>query len=112
MQTDPDYKDAWRACGAKLSPRVFDNPEEIDLRARLDDLLKSGWPMAALRSYASTWRTSRQPRVTPAVWRYGVYFASQDLVGTATRFLEEWKARQEELDQTTTQAEMVSALSV
>jgi hypothetical protein len=91
-QRDPDYRAAWRACGA-LAPSVWGTDEE-NLRAMLDDLLKSGWSIQALRSYAFTWsRRADYDHVTPATWRWGIYFANMDMLGSATKFLNEFNER-------------------
>jgi hypothetical protein len=89
---DPYYRAAWSACGGRLAPAVWGS-EEINLRAMLDDLLKSGWSIQALYSYASTWRKRRYDHVTPAAWRWGIYFANMDLCGYATKFLTEFNER-------------------
>jgi hypothetical protein len=90
-QAETDYRAAWQAC-AKYLPG--EDPADNDLRERLDWLLKSGgWSIEALRDYAfAKWSTGRYAHVTPAVWRWAIYFAKEDLVGEATAFLKEWQA--------------------
>src|SRR5690242_16965580 len=88
---DADYRAAWRACGVTLSTRVWgDDAAQIDLRTRLGDLLKSGWSIQALRSYASKWQIRRYDHITPATWRWAVYFASINIAGEATTFLKDF----------------------
>jgi hypothetical protein len=102
---DPDYSTAWRACGARLAPSVWGTDEEINLRAMLDDLLKSGWSIQALRSYAFAWRPRRDyDHVTPAAWRWGIYFANMDIGGRATEFLNSFKKRHGPANDSTVQA--------
>jgi hypothetical protein len=113
MQADPDYRAAWKACGARLAPSVWGN-EEIDLRADLDELLKSGWSMKALTAYASTWRKRGFDHTTPSAWRWAIYFAHYDLdrdASLANRFLKDFLKWQQENHANTT-PETVSALSV
>ena len=86
------YSAAWRACG---KPLPGEDPAENDLRSRLEDLLKSGWSIQALETYAFAhqWQRKRRDHVTPAVWRWAVYFASIDTSpGTAT-FWREYNER-------------------
>jgi hypothetical protein len=52
-----DYSAAQRACSKCL------HGEEGDLRPKLDDALKSGWSIQALKAYAfSVWQLRHQPR--------------------------------------------------
>jgi hypothetical protein len=97
-----DYRDAWRACRKPWisdwvgtdCPRV-----EIDLRAALRSLLKSGWSIRALKAYAFSVKYFAHSRkdidhVTAGAWRYAVRFASSsDIFGAqAATFLAEFKA--------------------
>jgi hypothetical protein len=68
-----DYRAAWRAC-SKLVPG-----EESDLLAKLDDLLKSGWSIQALKAYASSvWQQAAFDHVTEGAWRLAVEFADSN----------------------------------
>lgn len=110
---EEDYSAAWRACGSPLSTRVFgEDAPQINLRARLEGLLKSGWAMTALSDYAYQFRTKRFDHVTPAVWRLAVYLASEDVCGMDTRWLKTWTASHEEHTDTTLPAQTVSGMSV
>ena len=95
-KAEEDYHAAWKACGVPLSPRVWGKDvSEINLRARLEELLKYGWPIQAIKDLAfAQFTPSRHNHVTPASWRWCVYFAHADLCGMDTRWLEEWTARQ------------------
>jgi len=61
---DADYSAAWRAC-CKVLPS-----EEGDLRAKLDNALKAGWSIQALKAYAfCVWCNTSSDYVTEAAWR-------------------------------------------
>lgn len=107
---DPDYRAAWRACGARLARSAWGDNADVDLRAMLDALLKSGWSIQALKAYASVvWRNWRRyDHVTPAAWRLAVYFASLDgsregCLSAAT-FLKEFNENPERYTATSDQA--------
>jgi hypothetical protein len=91
---DPDYRAAWRAC---REPWSITPGSEIDLRAVLDDLLKSGWSIQALKAFAYRVREFAhrdKDRVTTGAWRWAVYLASpawpQDGPLSAATFLAEF----------------------
>jgi hypothetical protein len=99
-RSDPDYRAAWRAC---REPWMIMGPgSEIDLRAALDALLKSGWSIQALKAYAYRMREFAHrgnERVTAGARRWAVYFASrawgqEGPLGAAT-FLAEFNANPE-----------------
>jgi len=70
---DADYSAARRAC-SKVLPG-----EEGDLSAKLDNALKTGWTIQALKAYAfSVWRNSDCDHVTEAAWRLSVEFADSN----------------------------------
>src|SRR5262245_26956302 len=52
-----DYVAAWRAC---RKPALDFDGREIDLRARLNNVLKSGWSIQAVEAYA--WYSCRDTR--------------------------------------------------
>lgn len=97
---DPDYHAAWLACRKPWSSEW--SGTEIDLRAVLDDLLKSGWTIRALKAYAFRVREYARrgnEHVTAGAWRWAVYFASpawrQDGPLGAKTFLAEFNANPE-----------------
>ncbi len=87
--TDPDHHAAWVAC---REPWVcFDN-STVDLRPILEDLLKSGWSIGALKAYAHHFRFTGHSHLTPYAWRWAVRFAGEGgaMVGD---FLARYKQR-------------------
>jgi hypothetical protein len=103
---DPAYSAAWSACG---KPFPGEDPEQNDLRTKLDGLLKAGWSIQALYSFASIWRPRRYERVTPATWRLAVELASLDLLGSATEFLGEFNKRHAPANDCSVQAVGIAA---
>jgi hypothetical protein len=98
---DPDYHAAWLAC---RKPWISEwSGSEIDLRAALDDLLKSGWSIQALKAYAFRVREYARrgnEHVTAGAWRWAVYLASRRAWGQdgplgAKTFLAEFNANPE-----------------
>jgi hypothetical protein len=91
--TDPDHRAAWIACrepdetwGNLCPPR--------DLRAKLDEALRSGWSPKALKAYAYVCFRYTKPmrnHVTRAAWRMAVVFAA-DPGGIGRSFLEDFNA--------------------
>jgi hypothetical protein len=70
---DIDYIAARRACSRAISG------QECDLRAKLDDALKAGWSVQALKAYAfCVWQNSSCDYVTEAAWRLAVEFADSN----------------------------------
>jgi len=97
-----DYHVAWLAC---RKPWVSEWPGcprvELNLRAALDDLLKSGWSIQALKAFAFSVREyahKGNERVTVGAWRWAVYLASTGPASgplSASSFLESFKANPE-----------------
>ena len=92
-----DYHAAWLACRKPWLNEL--SGAEIDLRATLDKLLKSGWSIQALKAYAFRVREYAHrgnDRVTTGAWRWAVYLASpawpQDGPLSAATFLAEFNA--------------------
>ena len=84
---DADYNAVRRAC-SKAPPA-----EGGDLGAKLDDALKSGWSIEALKAYAfSAWRDPGCDHVTDAAWRLSVEFADSNGCGGGRDFLKRFKA--------------------
>jgi hypothetical protein len=84
---DADYDAVRRAC-SKAPPA-----EGGDLGAKLDDALKSGWSIEALKAYAfSAWRDPGCDHVTDAAWRLSVEFADSNGCGGGRDFLKRFKA--------------------
>jgi|SRR5579872_969000 len=108
-QAEADYRAAWNACG---KPLPGEDPAQNDLRSRLEDVLKSGWSIEALKAFAAAQFTRRYDHVTPAAWRWAVFFAKADLYGMDTRWLNEWKARQKEQAETTIPLAQTVGMSV
>jgi hypothetical protein len=98
---DADHSAAWRAC---REPWIIDWPPdyprtEIDLRAALRGLLRSGWNIRALKAYAFSVRYYAHGRkdidhVTAGAWRQAVRDASSPgMFGDkAALFLAEFKS--------------------
>jgi hypothetical protein len=77
---DADYSAAWRAC-SKVPPG-----EAGDLHAKLDNALKAGWSIEALKAYAfCVWRNTSGDYVTEAAWRLSVEFADSNGCSGGTR---------------------------
>jgi hypothetical protein len=84
---DADYSAARRACSKALPG------EEGDLRAKLDNALKAGWTIQALKAYAfSVWRNSDCDHVTEAAWRLSVEFADSNGRSGGRDFLKRFNA--------------------
>ena len=87
-----DYRAAWRAC-RKLVPG---EESDLDLVAKLDDLLKSGWSIQALKAYAfSVWRKSDRDDAAEAAWRLAVEFADSNGCSGGRGFLKRFNANRE-----------------
>lgn len=87
---DADYDAVRRAC-SKAPPA-----EGGDLGAKLEDALKSGWSIEALKAYAfSAWRAPGCDHVTDAAWRLSVEFADSNGCGGGRDFLKRFKAEPE-----------------
>jgi hypothetical protein len=79
---DPDHRAAWLAC---RKPWIedwpfLDEPRIIDLRAALDDLLKSRWSIQALKAFAyceCQLQSDRYDHVTDGAWRLAVSLAAE-----------------------------------
>lgn len=110
---DADYRAAWYACRKPWVTSVFNEKPliwgepwatfvdgaEIDMRALLDKVLKSGWSIRALKAYAFCfWRhlygIDRYDRVTAFAWRHAVHDAAVG-DGHASRFLTAFSANPE-----------------
>jgi hypothetical protein len=64
-----------------------------DLREKLDQLLKSGWSIQALKAYAFCWwRHRRCDHVTEGAWRWAVAFADATQAMGGRNLLERFKA--------------------
>jgi hypothetical protein len=84
---DADYNAARNAC-SKVIPG-----EEGDLRAKLDNALKAGWSIQALKAYAFiVWRNSGCDYVTEAAWRLSVEFADSKGRSGGRDFLKRFNA--------------------
>jgi hypothetical protein len=84
---DTDYSAVRRACSKVLTG------EEGDLRAKLDNALKAGWTIQALKAYAfSVWRKPGCDYVTEAAWRLSVEFADSDGRSGGRDFLKRFNA--------------------
>lgn len=84
---DPDHKAAWRAC-----KKPWVGLGAVDLRKKLDQLIKSGWPIQALKAYAfCLFRHPRCDHVTEGAWRWAVRFADTSHFG-GHNLLERYKA--------------------
>jgi hypothetical protein len=84
---DGDYRAALRACGEVLPG------EEGDLRAKLDNALKAGWTIEALKAHAfAVWRKPDCDRVTEAAWRLSVEFADSNGCSGGRDFLKRFNA--------------------
>jgi hypothetical protein len=85
-----DYSAAQRACSKCLQG------EESDLRPKLDDALKSGWSIRALKAYAfSVWQVLAFDGVTEAAWRLAVEFADSNGCSGGREFLKRFNASPE-----------------
>jgi hypothetical protein len=85
-----DYSTARRACGENL------HGEEGDLSAKLEDALRSGWSIEALKAYAfSIWQQSASHDVTDAAWRLAVEFADSNGCSGGRDFLKRFSAKSE-----------------
>jgi hypothetical protein len=97
---DRIYKEAWRACREPWINKSYVTGEittEVDMRAALTKLLRSGWSARALKAYATShFRERRYKHVTNAPWRFAVHSAYQDVrygnTFGSNRFLEEFNA--------------------
>jgi hypothetical protein len=86
------YHAAWRAC-RKLAPG---EESDLDLVAKLDDLLKSGWSIQALKAYAfSVWQKSDRDDAAEAAWRLAVEFADSNGCSGGRGFLKRFNANRE-----------------
>jgi hypothetical protein len=84
---DADYSAAWRAC-SKVPPG-----EAGDLHAKLDNALKAGWSIEALKAYAfCVWRNTSSDYVTEAAWRLSVEFADSNGCSGGRDFLKRFNA--------------------
>jgi hypothetical protein len=87
-----DYDAVRRVC------REAPPAEGGDLGAKLDDALKSGWSIEALKAYAfSVWRDPGCDHVTDAGWRLSVEFADSNGCGGGRDFLKRFKAEPERI---------------
>jgi hypothetical protein len=85
-----DYSAAQRACSKCL------HGEEGDLRPKLDDALKSGWSIQALKAYAfSVWQLPAVDHVTEVAWRLAVEFADSNGCSGGRDFLKRFNANRE-----------------
>jgi hypothetical protein len=100
-----DYSAARRACGEYV------HGEEGDLSAKLDDALRSGWSIEALKAYAfSIWQQSASHDVTDAAWRLAVEFADSNGCSGGRDFLKRFCANPEHyLVRSTAQRERVTS---
>jgi hypothetical protein len=85
-----NYRAARRACGKYV------HGEEGDLSAKLEDALRSGWSIEALKAYAlSIWQQSASHDVTDAAWRLAVEFADSNGCSGSRDFLKRFSANPE-----------------
>ena len=85
-----DYHAAWSACRKSVPA------EESDLLAKLDEVLKSGWTIQALKAYAFfVWRKSDRDDATEAAWRLAVEFADSSGCSGGRDFLKRFNANPE-----------------
>jgi hypothetical protein len=85
--SDADYNTARLACSKVLAG------EQGDLRAKLDDALKAGWSIQALKAYAFfVWRESGCDQVSEAAWRLSVEFADSNGRSGGREFLKRFSA--------------------
>jgi len=85
-----DYSAARRACGK------YAHGEEGDLSAKLEDALRSGWSIEALKAYAfSIWQQSASHDVSDAAWRLAVEFADSNGCSGGRDFLKRFSANPE-----------------
>jgi hypothetical protein len=85
-----DYSAAQRACGKDV------HGEEEDLSAKLEDALRSGWSIEALKAYAfSIWQQSASHDVTDAAWRLAVEFADSSGCSGGRDFLKRFSTHPE-----------------
>jgi hypothetical protein len=83
-----DYVAARRACGNHLQ-----HGEEGDLSAKLEEALRSGWSIEALKAYAfSIWQQTASDDVTDAAWRLAVEFADSNGCSGGRNFLKRFSA--------------------
>ena len=87
---DADYDAAQRACANYL------HGEEGDLSAKLEEALRSGWSIEALKAYAfSIWQQSASDEVTDTAWRLAVEFADSYGCGGGRNFLKQFSSNPE-----------------
>jgi hypothetical protein len=85
-----DYSAARRACGKHV------HSEGGDLSAKLEDALRSGWSIEALKAYAfSIWQQSASHDVSDAAWRLAVEFADSNGCSGGRDFLKRFSANPE-----------------
>lgn len=85
--SDADDSAARLACSKVLAG------EEGDLRAKLDDALKAGWSIRALKAYAFfVWREPGCDHVSEAAWRLSVEFADSNGRSGGREFLKRFNA--------------------
>jgi hypothetical protein len=85
-----DYYAAWSACQKSVPG------EESDLLVKLDDVLRSGWTIQALKAYAFfVWRKSNRKDATEAAWRLAVEFAGSNGCSGGRDFLKQFNANPE-----------------
>jgi hypothetical protein len=85
-----DYLAARRACHKCV------HGEEGDLSAKLEDALRSGWSIEALKAYAfSIWQQSASHDITDAGWRLAVEFADSNGCSGGRDFLKRFSANPE-----------------
>lgn len=115
LKHDPDYKAAGRACLKPYSCNSFlsffgnaypigsalnetsnrpDCTVLFDLRHALDAVIKSGWPIAAIKAYAFyEWRMNeRYDHVTTSAWREAVHSIRYGNIRGAEAFLQRFNA--------------------
>lgn len=102
LARDPLYRAAWLACREPWISKGWGEgaPVKIDLRVALNKLLKSGWSIQALETFANSWCDWRRDHLTRKPWRWAVYWADGEqrnaLLGTqiAQRYLDTYNAKQ------------------
>ena len=89
-EVSDNAKDRWAAdySAAQRASSKCLRGEEGDLRTKLNDALKSGWSIQALKAYAvSVWQLPGFDHVTGAAWRLAVEFADSNGCSGGREFL-------------------------
>jgi hypothetical protein len=69
-----------------------------NLSAKLEEALRSGWSIEALKAYAfSTWRQSASGDVTDTAWRLAVEFANSNGCTGGRNFLKRFSSNPEHI---------------